>query len=418
MAYDPAPFADAYGLRELPAPLGGGWSIVGLDSDRVRAALDLRLAHADGHRVLAFVERRLEGARCFAETSHLALSYYAEADVDHAAAADALRSLARRLREAEREAGDERASRALVVDPESATGRVRTLELRINRECNETCVFCNTPEGSETILDDREAILDALTREREAGYRDVTFTGREPTLDPALPDYLRAARQLRYETVRVQTNGTTFARREVLDALIDAGMNTAEISLHTLDRAAFRSLVGPPRLLDKTLAGLAHLAERAEDVRVHLTLVLTTLNLAHAPEVIARAADIHPRLFLITLSPMAPVGDGAGHLDLIPRPRALTEPLRAAFLEARSRRVMLRVPVRCGAPLCVMPAGTERFNAEIDNAPGRTLEASKAKPPQCARCVYEPRCSGLWRASLERWGDDVVDPVSPAAPPA
>ena len=59
-----------------------------------------------------------------------------------------------------------------------------------------------------------------------------------------------------------------------------------------------------------------------------------------------------------------------------------------------------------------MPEGTERFNAELANAPGRVLEAGKSKPPQCARCRYDPRCTGLWSACLRAWGDDCVTPVT------
>lgn len=405
MAYDAGRFTERYGLT-LPVELGEGWRIVAIDSDRVRSALTLRLARADDE-VLAFVERR-QGAECFATTGQLALSYYTRDDTDHAAAAAALRALATRLTaaEAERDVTD-----ALVVDESSATGRARTLELRINRECNEECVFCNTPEDSDTILPGREAVLAAVRSERAAGYQDITFTGREPTLDPALPEYLEAARDAGYRTIRVQTNGSSFSHLPTLERLVEAGMNTAEISLHTLEPETFRSLVGAPRLLDKTLAGLEHLATMPERVDVHLVVVLTKLNLAHAPAVIERAVTIHPHLMLITLSPMAPVGDGSARVELIPEPRTLTEPLRRAFTTARQNRVELRVPSRCGAPLCVMPAGTERFNAELDNAPGRTLEAGKSKPPQCTSCVYEPRCTGLWSACLERWGDDVVSPV-------
>lgn len=409
MAYDAARFADRYGLGTLPVALAEGWSVSGIDSDRVRAALDLRLTHEDGRAILAFVERRLEGARCFAQTEHLGLSYYAEEGVDHAQAARVMGWLKERLLEAERTRDVEG---ALAVDEASATGRTRTLELRINRECNERCVFCNTPEDSDTILPDRAAVLEAIAREREAGYRDVTFTGREPTLDPSLADYLEAARDAGYQTIRVQTNGTTFAHRPTLERLVAAGMNTAEISLHTLDEAAFGSLVGAPRLLAKTLDGLALLAEIPDAVRVHLTVVLTKLNLDHVPSVIARAAAIHPRLMQITLSPMAPVGDGRERIELIPEPRELTEPLRRAFEAAREHRVELRIPSRCGAPLCVMPEGTERFNAELDNVPGRNLEASKSKPAACAGCLHDPRCTGLWSACLARWGEDVVSPVT------
>jgi len=412
VAYDPERFAAAYLPAPPPIDLGDGWVLASVDGDRIRAAIDLRLAHHDGRSLLVFVERRVDGAQAFARTERLQVSYYADgAGVDDALAARLTRAVVDRLEAAERDASAAELDDALSLDPHSATGRARTLELRINRECNERCVFCNTPEDSETIVEDPEAILRSIRAERTAGYSEITLTGREPTLDPSLPRYIEAARAAGYAKIRVQTNGTSFAHRPTLDRLVAAGMNAAELSLHTFDAPTFARLIGPPRLLDKTLAGLGNLAG-VPAVTVHVTLVLTRLNLDHAPDVIAKIAAVHPGVAQITLSPMAPVGDGAAQLDLIPRPAELTEPLARAFEAAERAGIGARIPSRCGAPLCVMPPGRERQNDEHGNADGRTLEASKRKPPQCARCRWDARCTGLWSAALDRWGDDVVRPVS------
>jgi len=411
VAYDPERFAAVYLSSPLPLDLGDGWALASVDGDRIRAAIDLRLTHPDGRSLLVFVERRVDGAQAFARTARLQVSYYADgAGVHDGLAARLTRAVVQRLEAAERGADPDTLDAALAVDARSATGRARTLELRVNRECNERCVFCNTPEDSDTIVEDPESILAAIHAERAAGYSEITLTGREPTLDPNLPRYVEAAREAGYAKIRVQTNGTTFAHRPTLDRLVAAGMNAAELSLHTFDRETFARLIGPPRLLDKTLAGLRHLAE-VPRVTVHVTLVLTRLNLDHAPDVIARIAEAHPGVAQVTLSPMAPVGDGAAQVELIPRPAELTEPLARAFEAADRAGLGARIPSRCGAPLCVMPPGRERHNDEHGNDTGRTLEAGKRKPPQCAGCRWDARCTGLWSAALDRWGDDVVQPV-------
>ena len=43
---------------------------------------------------------------------------------------------------------------------------------------------------------------------RAAGFRHITITGRQPTLDPALADYLSLARELGYRTIRAWGYGT------------------------------------------------------------------------------------------------------------------------------------------------------------------------------------------------------------------
>jgi MoaA/NifB/PqqE/SkfB family radical SAM enzyme len=408
MAYDPERFRRAYLPEALPIDLGSGFSIEEVRSDRLRSAIDLLVAHVSGEVVTVFVERASAGVRSFARTERLAISYYAERGMDDGHAAQAARLVWARLSRAEASAD---LGETLALDRAApVTGRTRTLELRINRECNERCAFCNTPEDSDTIVTDQSAILSSLERERAAGYTHVTFTGREPTLDPTLPRYLVRARELGYETIRVQTNGTSFAHEPMLRRLIDAGMNTAEISLHTLDARTFRRLIGPPRLLDKTLEGLAHLSRTK--VRVHIVVVLTRINLGDLPAVLECVAQIHPRIEQITLSPMAPVGDGEGRIELVPLLRELREPLRRAFETAARLGQRIRIPSRCGAPLCAMPEGALDHNDEMQNAPGQTLEQGKTKPSACRRCKFDPICTGLWKAYVDRHGEGEVSPIS------
>lgn len=415
MAYDPERFRRAYLPEPLPIALPGGAHITRVASDRVRSAIDLRVETDDGRALTVFVERAVEGGRCFARTARLAVSYYAEGALDDAQAAALTRTVVERLARQEAHAEAAELDEALSVAAGSVTGRARTLELRINRECNEQCAFCNTLEASDTILPSAAAVHAAIVAERAAGYDEVTFTGREPTLDPELPAYLRAARSAGYRVVRVQTNGTSFASESALNRFVEAGMTAAEISLHTLDEPTFARLIGPPRLLEKTLAGLANLS-RLPSVHVHLVCVLTRLNLDHLPAVLERVAAVHPRIAQVTVSPMAPVGDGAGRLDLVPRLSELAAPLAAGFAVAQRHRLRVAIPSRCGAPLCAMPEGTAHLNAELANVPGQTLEAGKAKGAACRRCAVDDRCTGVWKPYLERYGDAELRPLASVPP--
>jgi MoaA/NifB/PqqE/SkfB family radical SAM enzyme len=403
MSYDEGRFLATYlrGAR-LPLPFGvQGWQLVRVGSDRARLAIDLTLEGPTGTRLLVFVERRLDGTESLARTRFLQLSYYDDGAVEGALAARLVRTLASVLEQVEQRVGDA-ASQAALARAEQPV--LAELELRVNRDCNEECVFCNTPAGSETILPGRAQILAALRAERAAGQRVVTFTGREPTLDPSLPEYLEEAVALGYERRRVATNGTTLAHPPTLARLLAAGMNGAKISLHTFDASTFRSLVGAPRLLDKALEGLGRLGEHPS-VEVQIVVVLTRLNLAELPALIRRLAGEYPWARQVTVSPMAPVGDGARHVELMPRLGALAGPLREAIDVATAAGMHLIVPARCGAPLCAMPAGYEAFNQDHRNVPGDNVEPGKGKLPACATCKWDSRCTGTWSAYLARHQD-------------
>ncbi len=285
------------------------------------------------------------------------------------------------------------------------------VELRVNRACNERCRFCNTPADSPTILPDADAVFAQIAAAARAGCRELLLTGRETTLDPRLPDYLRAARDAGIAVRRVQTNGTTLHHLPLRDRLVDAGMNAAEVSLHTLDPATFAALIGSPALLDHTLAGLDALAATPA-VRVHLVVVLTAANAAEVPALVATVAARWPGFRSITLSPVAPVGDGATALDLLMPYDQLAPHLAAALRIATARGIQAVVPARCGLPPCALPADVRPHHATLRDGRGGPLEPGKHKPAGCARCRHDRVCGGAWSAYLARFGDAALVPIT------
>jgi pyruvate-formate lyase-activating enzyme len=403
--YDASRFHRTY-LRGAPLPIVlDGARITEVSADRVRSAISLIVTSDAGVSLTLFVEPRVETARAFAATRDLHVSYYADDSIAGPDAARLVRQVVSLIEAAETTAPRE----GLVCSLEAPTGL--RLEVRINRECNEECAFCNTPEASDTILGSREAVLATLAGGFESGHRAVTLTGRETTLDPNLVDYVRRARELGYTTIGVQTNATTFGSGPLLDALVEAGMNFVSVSLHTFDPEVFGAIVGKPRLLEKALAGLRAL-QRHPHVETVLVTVLTTKNLAELPSLVARVADELPHARTITVSPMAPVGDGRSRIDLVPRPSDVSESLARAVAIARARNVRIVVPTRCGMPMCLMPPGTESVNQELDNPPLSRAEPAKSKLARCHSCVYDRICSGVWTEVLAAYGEDEWKPVT------
>ncbi len=412
MAHDVEAFLRSY----LPDPgdrdLGEGWRITKVQTDRSRPAIDVIVDGPDDATVLVFVERRIEGAECFASTRWLNVSYYLEPDgPSERDAGRVLQRLVRRLAEREAAMGEEDAAAVLDVGARRDEAQNhQTLEVRINRECNERCSFCNTPEHSETILPGPEQIIEIVRRGRDSGYRRVLFTGREPTLDKRLPEYLSLARDVGYAVVRVQSNGTSFASRDVVSRLVAAGMTETEISLHTLSETTFHALIGKRSLLNRTLEGIRNVVRAG--VRVRLVVVVTRLNLGEIGALLRFVAgDFDGKVRDLTLSPMAPVGDGLLHLDLLPRFSALRAELEPILRTAAELDLNVEIPARCGMPLCVTPPAHVHLNGELRNPPGAALEAAKHKPPTCAPCAYHDRCAGVWKAYLQEHGGTELVPV-------
>lgn len=402
--------------RSLPMALAHGWRATAAREDRVRWAVDVELVDPDGRTAIAYLERRSQGGPSLAATEHLAVSYYPPPPgVDEGALSNVARDLAARLRACEATVTARDVDEIFTTAPGRDASRAaqHPVELRINRECNEACLFCNTPPDSEAILDGRPRVLAEIDRLYALGHRAVVFTGREPTLDPELEGYVRTAKARGYDEIGLQTNATAFSQPEYLARLCDAGLSRVQVSLHTFHEPTFRVLVGAGRLLEKTLQGLSNLlAVPALDVEV--LCVVTALNVGELPAFTRRLCAEYARPerpWALVLSPMAPQGDGAGRLDLLASLDDLRRAVGTSLQIAVDAGVTARVPNRCGLPVCLTPGELMPHNMAAFVAPGNHHEQGKSRAPKCAACAFADRCAGTWTQYLERFGDEALSPL-------
>lgn len=388
---------DGPGIRAAVAP----WTITHIGASAIRSAIDVVLVAGDRRLVVA-IETRASGGAYLVATRDLQLSYYADDATDHGAAASVVRALAAALAQLE----DGVAPRRLPIAPSAGH---RFVELRVNRACNEACRFCNTPPDSPTIIDGDAAVHAAIAAAAAGGCRDLLLTGRETTLAPALPAYVAAARALGIANVRVQTNATTLGHGPVLARLLDAGVTEFEVSLHTLRAETFAALIGPAGLLAHAEAGLDALA--AAGTPVTIVTVLTAANLDEVPGLVATIARRWPTVRRLVLSPVAPVGDGAGALDLLVPYGRLGAVVAAALTAAAAAGVEASVPARCGLPPCVLPAALRDRHDAVRGDRGGPIEPGKRKPPGCGGCALDARCAGPWVGYLDRFGADDLVPI-------
>jgi len=95
------------------------------------------------------------------------------------------------------------------------------LHYYITNRCNARCGFCTIWQERPKADAGRGEVLANLKQARAAGCKFVDFTGGEPLMHPALPEFLAAAKRLGYVT-SVTTNCLLFEERaEELAGLVD-----------------------------------------------------------------------------------------------------------------------------------------------------------------------------------------------------
>jgi cyclic pyranopterin phosphate synthase len=165
-----------------------------------------------------------------------------------------------------------------VADPlvDGFARRIRYLRVSVTDRCNYRCNYCMPEElGEQLHFEQKSQVLSFEELERvvgifaKLGVRKVRLTGGEPTVRKGIVDLARRLRRVPgVEQLVMTSNG------HLLDTLAaplaDAGVETINISLDTLDAAKFADLTGRGDLT-RVLAGID--AALAAGMRVKLNTV-------------------------------------------------------------------------------------------------------------------------------------------------
>lgn len=164
-----------------------------------------------------------------------------------------------------------------------ATAHPLTSTLALNYRCNSRCSYCYIwkHHAENTPLADVELAIDQLAR---LGVLLISLTGGEPFLHPDLSAIVAHVRQTG-RFAAVTTNGLLLSSK--LRSVVDAGLNSLNISLDTTDPVLYQRLRGVP--LNRVLRGLSvALAERERrpELTVGINCVVSRANIDCVPELV------------------------------------------------------------------------------------------------------------------------------------
>ena len=132
--------------------------------------------------------------------------------------------------------------------------RISYLRVSITDRCNERCGYCMPQELQEWLprheILTYEETLRLIRIAAELGVSKVRITGGEPLTRRGVLDFARQIPEIpRITSIGVSTNGTLLARevtpgRTMAEALRDAGVQSVNVSLDTLDAAVYSQITG------------------------------------------------------------------------------------------------------------------------------------------------------------------------------
>ena len=132
------------------------------------------------------------------------------------------------------------------------------LRISVTDRCNLRCIYCMPKEGirlteRENILQEPE-IIRVCRVMAELGIKKIKITGGEPLVRPRMPGLIHQIKAIPgIEKVTLTTNGILLKKQ--MKELAEAGLDSLNISLDTLDRDGFQKITRRD-FLDDTLAGI------------------------------------------------------------------------------------------------------------------------------------------------------------------
>jgi len=132
--------------------------------------------------------------------------------------------------------------------------RISYLRVSITDRCNERCSYCMPQELQEWLPREEiltfEETLRLIRIAADLGVSKVRVTGGEPLTRRDVLNFVRRIPEIPgIESIGLSTNGTLLAReitsgKTMAAALRDAGVQSVNISLDTLDREAYSQITG------------------------------------------------------------------------------------------------------------------------------------------------------------------------------
>ena len=146
------------------------------------------------------------------------------------------------------------------------------MDLAITYRCNNNCAHCYNArprQQPELSTEDWLCILDRLW---EVGIPHVVFTGGEPTLRPDLPQLVAHAEKLGMIS-GINTNGRALKDAALVQALVDAGLDHAQITVESHDASIHNRMVKNNQAWAETVAGVKNVLASRLYVMTNTTLL-------------------------------------------------------------------------------------------------------------------------------------------------
>jgi cyclic pyranopterin phosphate synthase len=294
---------------------------------------------------------------------------------------------------------------------------VALLDIVLGYDCNLACSYCTITDEMRRRALPTERVAREIERAAGRGFKDVAFTGGEPTIRSDLPALVKLARRRGFERVKVASNGLRYAHAAYLDHLVACGVDRFNVSMHAFSDAAYDETVQREGSAALRRQAIENLVARGLDPVADLILKEDTYR--DVRPWIASLAGLGVRRFALWLVSLT--DRNRENVHQLPRISDVVPFVIEAFDDARREG---REVVSLHIPRCFLPGYEDHVRHPGDDlvtvvTPDDVFDLKSSrlsggvKPEGCASCRYRDACPGLRADYIERFGGAEVRAVPP-----
>ena len=295
----------------------------------------------------------------------------------------------------------------------------KRLDLKLGFACNNHCFFCVQGRKREKQnAKDFSFLQKQLEESYQSGFREVVFTGGEPTLHPRFLDLVRLAKKMGYKEIQIQTNGRTFCYPDFCRKTVLAGATSFSPSLHGHNAATHDFLTRAKGSFAQTVQGILNLKKMNQYILTNS--VITSKNYRHLPQMAELFVQLGVTQFQFAyihlggeafdnqkwIAPqkkkVAPFLKKALQIGIDAGLNVMTEAIPPCFLEGYDQHI---------SDLFMPEAKVCDIDFEIEDYGTYRRTIGKVKRADCQKCKFNNVCEGPWREYPDLFGWDEFVPV-------
>lgn len=282
-------------------------------------------------------------------------------------------------------------------------------ELLTGYSCNANCRFCSIDPANRGWDSDTYELRASILQAKEDGCKYLGIGGGEPTIRSDLLDLIRLGKQLKFEVVRIETNGIALSYFNYCKRLVEAGLDFVKLSVHGHNAEIHDFLTRVPGSFQKVVSAIDNLQKLK--VRIEINTVLNKVNYRHYEQFvdffskrgIGSFCFIYPlytgrmaenwRKLGIGIQEVAPYLKRTLKLvDALELDKRLVFNIPKCFMEDYKKGIVEEYNMRLASPDAVV----------LD--PDNEIKRSKIKLRICRGCVDNQSCDGIWKEYYKIYG--------------